>query len=627
MSEAQSERRRDRRMGESWTPPPRECFGSVPRSERTVTGTDDRITNLERLVNELQTRNTLLEQRGSMPWHSEKFNCIPRFEPGIPNLSAVQWIHKIDQMAETNGWNQVTTIAHMQSRLTGLAKKWYDNLPKYDYSWGEWKQNILKAFPDNRDFAVALRTMLARKKDDNENWSQYYFDKMELVRACELPEKHAVSCIIDGIPNEIIQTGARAGRYENPESLFSSFLSTLTNRLHVGRQEPVNYRNKIPGRDHLRNKEDRRAHPYQRYKSKCYNCREEGHLANVCTKPKKECTKCKRLGHISANCKKSENVSCKTVGAHDKCYYITCEINGQKFLGYVDTGCGGVIVRKDVIDTLKLKYSQTDKIIEGYNNSVTQILGTVTVLLTVDCAEANVNVLIVENSVQTVPVLIGQEFIKKNKILIVRNNEMRVIEDEETAPPGLGVIPVKKIVLVAEEDVEVLPGHVGYIPVTNKQNLEGDVFIEGQVRSLPMKEHLIVRCVTKACQGCVSISEGKSENVQEIRDKISTKIREEQTKSKVRFDAKRKDAPKYKEGQQVLVLKNVGSNDGRSRKLLPKYDGPFIVKKVLQHDRYYIEDLPGAQRAPRPYKGVYAVDRMKPYNADALDDESDDSDH
>ncbi|KAJ8944264.1 hypothetical protein NQ314_009510 [Rhamnusium bicolor] len=513
MSEAQSERRRDRRMGESWTPPPRECFGSVPRSERTVTGivkisttgTDDRITNLERLVDEIQTRNTLLEQRGSMPWYSEKFNCIPRFEPGIPNLSAVQWIHKIDQMAETNGWNQVTTIAHMQSRLTGLAKKWYDNLPKYDYSWGEWKQNILKAFPDNRDFAVALRTMLARKKDDNENWSQYYFDKMELVRSCELPEKHAVSCIIDGIPNEIIQTGARAERYENPESLFSSFLSTLTNRLHVRRQEPVNYCNKIPGRDHLRNKEDRRAHPYQRYKSKCYNCREEGHLANACTKPKKECTKCKRLGHISANCKKSENVSCKTVGAHDKCYYITCEINGQKFLGYVDTGCGGVIVRKDVIDTLKLKYSQTDKIIEGYNNSVTQILGTVTVLLTVDCAEANVNVLILENSVQTVPVLISQEFIKKNKILIVRNNEMRVIEDEETAPPGLGVIPVKKIVLVAEEDVEVLPGHVGYIPVTNKQNLEGDVFIEGQVRSLPMKEHLIVRCVTKACQGCVSI--------------------------------------------------------------------------------------------------------------------------
>ncbi|KAJ8938843.1 hypothetical protein NQ314_011303 [Rhamnusium bicolor] len=109
--------------------------------------------------------------------------------------------------------------------------------------------------------------------------------------------------------------------------------------------------------------------------------------------------------------------------------------------------------------------------------------------------------------------------------------------------------------------------------------------------------------------------------------RISTKIREEQTKSKVRFDAKRKDAPKYKEGQQVLVLKNVGSNDGRSRKLLPKYDGPFIAKKVLQHDRYYIEDLPGAQRAPRPYKGVYAVDRMKPYNAEALDDESDDSDH
>lgn len=39
----------------------------------------------------------------------------------------------------------------------------------------------------------------------------------------------AVSCIVDSIPNELIQTGARAGRYETPESSFSSFLSTLVN--------------------------------------------------------------------------------------------------------------------------------------------------------------------------------------------------------------------------------------------------------------------------------------------------------------------------------------------------------------------------------------------------------------
>jgi hypothetical protein len=125
----------------------------------------------------------------------------------------------------------------MQSRLDGLAKRWYDSLPKYDYGWEEWKRKILQAFPDHRDFATSLRTMLAKRKDETESWSQYYFSKMELIRACELSEKQAVSCVIDGISNDIIQTVARAGRYETPEALYSSFLSTLVAQSTEGQRE------------------------------------------------------------------------------------------------------------------------------------------------------------------------------------------------------------------------------------------------------------------------------------------------------------------------------------------------------------------------------------------------------
>jgi hypothetical protein len=34
----------------------------------------------------------------------------------------------------------------------------------YDYGWEEWKGKILQAFPDHRDFATFLRTMLAKKR-------------------------------------------------------------------------------------------------------------------------------------------------------------------------------------------------------------------------------------------------------------------------------------------------------------------------------------------------------------------------------------------------------------------------------------------------------------------------------
>ncbi|KAJ8964097.1 hypothetical protein NQ314_005133 [Rhamnusium bicolor] len=118
------------------------------------------------------------------------------------------------------------------------------------------------------------------------------------------------------------------------------------------------------------------------------------------------------------------------------------------FLVYVDTGCG---------------------VVQGYNNSVTEILGIVNIRLRVDLAEANVKALVVEDSIQTIPVLIGQEFINKNKILVVRKNDVRILEDNNDVLPGIDAIPTRRIIVMAANDIEVSPQHVGYVPAMNNQ--------------------------------------------------------------------------------------------------------------------------------------------------------------
>ncbi|XP_074040792.1 uncharacterized protein [Leptinotarsa decemlineata] len=89
----------------------------------------------------------------------------------------------------------------MQSRLSGLARKWYDNLSSYELSWNEWKTLLLKSFPEHQDYATSLRKLLNRRKLPSEGWEEYYFDKMDMINACEIKPKHAVSCLIDGIDN------------------------------------------------------------------------------------------------------------------------------------------------------------------------------------------------------------------------------------------------------------------------------------------------------------------------------------------------------------------------------------------------------------------------------------------
>jgi hypothetical protein len=64
-----------------------------------------------------------------------------------------------------------------------------------------------------------------------------------------------------------------------------------------------------------------------------------------------------------------------------------------------------------------------------------------------------------------------------------------------------------------------------------------------------------------------------------------------------------------------LVMIRIGSQPatGTSRKLLPKWRGPFKVVEVLGHDRYKVADIPGTTRSQLRYSGVAAAEHMKPW--------------
>lgn len=104
------------------------------------------------------------------------------------------------------------------------------------------------------------------------------------------------------------------------------------------------------------------------------------------------------------------------------------------------------------------------------------------------------------------------------------------------------------------------------------------------------------------------------EDILVTRHEAAEKIRSTQAKQKQYFDKKRKKPQVYKEGDLVVIIKQVQST-GTSRKLIAPYSGPMIVKAVLPNDRYVVRDMENSHRTRKTskYEKTVAVDRIRPW--------------
>jgi len=101
-------------------------------------------------------------------------------------------------------------------------------------------------------------------------------------------------------------------------------------------------------------------------------------------------------------------------------------------------------------------------------------------------------------------------------------------------------------------------------------------------------------------------------NLERVRDNVQVKQKKLQEYNESNANKKRKESKKYKEGDLVMI-RNFDSHVGASRKLIPRFRGPYQISKVLRNDRYLIVDTENFQQSRAPYKGVWAVSNMKPW--------------
>jgi hypothetical protein len=93
------------------------------------------------------------------------------------------------------------------------------------------------------------------------------------------------------------------------------------------------------------------------------------------------------------------------------------------------------------------------------------------------------------------------------------------------------------------------------------------------------------------------------EEVNQLTKEAIERVKKNQAKEKEQFDSAHCKPTTYVQNDFVL-LRYESPATGESRKLKPRYRGPYMVEKALGNDRYLIVDVPGSPQTIADSKTV-----------------------
>ncbi|XP_063635142.1 uncharacterized protein LOC134805876 [Cydia splendana] len=393
-------------------------------------------------------------------------------------------------------------------KLQGLAKVWYESLDTILYSWPEWQEKLVKAFPCEENYGQILEEMLKRKSKFNEPIEVYYYEKLALLHQCGLSGKKAVDCIIHGITDRTTKSSAVAVRCSDPEQLLQFLISN---------KELSN-----PDRGQMRNKSwsDNSNANSQGAKNKaqpqgpfCFNCKEKGHHFLQCPKPLLKCHHCNKVGHKPEDCfsRKSDNKSTKTPEVRSLCasekgnakYYKNAHINGKSMEVFIDFGSELTLAKQSFVSSLGIVYDQVESIMKGFGNGLVKSIGEIRLDIDIDGVKANVPCKVVEDNLLDRSILVGQSYTELPQIIVIKDcKNLRFIDiGNEMPQPEPNLSSIVKISIA--NDIE-LYGPASIKAVT-EDKFSGSIMVRESIVGKPGQQFFLTGGLYTVNKGFVHV--------------------------------------------------------------------------------------------------------------------------
>lgn len=228
---------------------------------------------------------------------------VPKFY-GNSDEDVASFIDRVQSVQDLNNVDETLMKLNVIGKLDGKAKKWFDSRPSNVYlSLEDLLDKLKLMFTSVEDKVALFRKFEARKWGKNEQFSEYFNDKVTLGYRLNLEEPNLITYLIEGFNHPMLQMQTRLKEFSSLESVLK-VMSTITNSERYTGQQGV--------KTEKPRETQRQVGPTGTSQSqiKCYNCNQYRHVANKCAKPKRAsgtCFECGSSSHQIRDCPRKKN--------------------------------------------------------------------------------------------------------------------------------------------------------------------------------------------------------------------------------------------------------------------------------------------------------------------------------